>query len=49
MSPQLLGLLREWQRAAQAPVCLFPGQKPINPGTERRINPAIQATAREAS
>jgi hypothetical protein len=40
LSQQLLELLREWRRPARRPIWLFPGQKPINPGTERQINRA---------
>jgi integrase/recombinase XerD len=31
LSLQLLGLLRDWWRAARPQVWLFPGQNPINP------------------
>ena len=48
LSPQLLGLLREWWHAARPPVWLFPGQNPINPVTERQINRAMQAAAKAA-
>src|SRR5260370_13656228 len=44
LSPQLLALLRQWWHAARPPVWLFPGQNPINPVTERQINPAMQHT-----
>jgi integrase len=43
LSPQLLELLREWQRAARPQVWLFPGQNPINPMTARQLNRAVHA------
>jgi len=43
LSPQLLGLLRDWWRAARPQVWLFPGQNPINPITPRQLNRAVAA------
>ena len=43
LSPQLLGLLRDWWRAARPQVWLFPGQNPINPMTPRQLNRAVHA------
>jgi len=43
LSPRLLELLREWWKAAQPQVWLFPGQNPINPVTARQINRAVTA------
>jgi integrase/recombinase XerD len=43
LSPQLLGLLRDWWRAARTQVWLFPGQNPINPMTPRQLNRAVHA------
>ena len=43
LSPQLLGLLRDWWRAARPQVWLFPGQNPINPMTPRQLNRAVTA------
>jgi integrase/recombinase XerD len=48
LSPQLLDLLREWQRAAQPWAWLFPGQNPVNPMTARQLDRAVHAAAREA-
>jgi integrase len=39
LSPQLLDVLREWQRAAQPWAWLFPGQNPVNPMTARQLGP----------
>jgi hypothetical protein len=36
LSMQLLELLRDWWRAAQPQVWLFPGQNPVNPMTARQ-------------
>ena len=43
LSPRLLELLREWWKAAQPQVWLFPGQNPINPVTARQLNRAVTA------
>jgi site-specific recombinase XerD len=43
LSPQLLGLLRDWWRVARPQVWLFPGQNPINPMTPRQLNRAVHA------
>ena len=43
LSPRLLELLRQWWKAAQPQVWLFPGQNPINPVTARQINRAVTA------
>jgi integrase len=43
LSPQLLGLLHDWWRAARPQVWLFPGQNPINPMTPRQLNRAVHA------
>jgi site-specific recombinase XerD len=43
LSPQLLGLLRDWRRVARPQVWLFPGQNPINPMTPRQLNRAVHA------
>ena len=43
LSPQLLELLRDWWRAAQPQVWLFPGQNPVNPMTARQLNRAVHA------
>jgi integrase/recombinase XerD len=48
LSPQLLDVLREWQRAAQPWAWLFPGQNPVNPMTARQLGRAVHAAAREA-
>jgi integrase/recombinase XerD len=48
LSPQLLDVLREWQRAAQPWAWLFPGQNPVNPMTARQIGRAVHTAAREA-
>jgi integrase/recombinase XerD len=48
LSPQLLELLRDWQRAAQPWAWLFPGQNPVNPMTARQLGRAVHAAAREA-
>ena len=48
LSPQLLELLRDWQRAAQPWAWLFPGQNPVNPMTVRQLGRAVHAAAREA-
>ena len=43
LSPRLLELLRQWWKAAQPQVWLFPGQNPINPVTARQVNRAVTA------
>ena len=43
LSPRLLELLREWWKAAQPQVWLFPGQNPIDPVTARQIDRAVTA------
>jgi site-specific recombinase XerD len=43
LSPQLLGTLRDWWRAARPQVWLFPGQNPVNPMTARQLNRAVHA------
>ena len=48
LSPQLLEVLREWQRAAQPWAWLFPGQNPVNPMAARQLGRAVHAAAREA-
>ena len=48
LSPQLLGVLREWQSAAQPWAWLFPGQNPVNPMTARQLDRAVHAAARDA-
>ncbi len=48
LSPQLLEVLREWQRAAQPWAWVFPGQNPVNPMTARQLDRAVHAAAREA-
>jgi integrase/recombinase XerD len=48
LSPQLLGVLREWQSAAQPWAWLFPGQNPVNPMTARQLGRAVHAAARDA-
>jgi len=48
LSPQLLDVLREWQRAAQPWAWLFPGQNPVNPMAARQLGRAVHAAAREA-
>jgi site-specific recombinase XerD len=49
LSPQLLGLLRDWWRVARPQVWLFPGQNPINPMTPRQLNRAVHAAKDLAS
>ena len=48
LSPRLLGLLRDWWRAARPRTWLFPGQNPVNPMTARQLNRACHAAARLA-
>ena len=48
LSPQLLGRLREWWRAARPQAWLFPGQNPVNPMTARQLGRAVHTAAREA-
>src|SRR6516164_4510256 len=38
LSPQLLGLLRDWWRIARPEVWMFPGRDRINPMTTRQLN-----------
>jgi hypothetical protein len=37
LSPQLLGLLRDWYRVARPQGWLFPGENPVNPMTTRQL------------
>ena len=46
LSPQLLGLLREWWRAARSQAWLFPGQNPVNPMSARQL---VHAVARRGA
>src|SRR5580658_2735413 len=48
LSPQLLGLLRDWYRIARPPIWLFPGQDPTNHLTPRQLNRAVHAAAHMA-
>ncbi len=48
LSPQLLGLLRDWWRIARPQVWLFPGRDRINPLTTRQFNRAVHATTHMA-
>ena len=48
LSPQLLGLLREWWRAARPQAWLFPGQNPVNPMSARQLVHAVHAAAQAA-
>jgi len=48
LSPQLLELLRDWQRAARPQAWLFPGQNSVNPMSARQLNRAVHAAARAA-
>jgi site-specific recombinase XerD len=48
LSPQLLGLLRDWWRIARPQVWLFPGRDRINPLTTRQFNRAVHAAAHMA-
>ncbi len=48
LSPQLLGVLREWWKAARPRAWLFPGQNPVNPMTARQLDRAVRAAAHEA-
>jgi integrase/recombinase XerD len=48
LSPQLLGLLRDWWRIARPRVWLFPGQNPVNHLTTRQLNRAVHAAAHMA-
>ena len=48
LSPQLLGLLRDWWRIARPQVWLFPGQNPVNHLTTRQLNRAVHAAAHMA-
>jgi site-specific recombinase XerD len=48
LSPQLLGLLRAWWKAARPQGWLFPGQSRVNPLTTRQLNRACHAAARMA-
>jgi integrase/recombinase XerD len=45
LSPQLLGLLRDWYRLARPQGWLFPGQNPVNPMTTRQLTRACHAAA----
>ncbi len=48
LSPQLLDVLCEWQRAAQPWAWVFPGQNPVNPMTARQLGRAVHAAAQAA-
>src|SRR3954464_15413964 len=48
LSPQLLGLLRDWYRIARPQGWLFPGQNPVNPMTDRKLTRACHAAAQVA-
>jgi len=48
LSPQLLGLLRDWYRIARPQGWLFPGQTPFNPLTTRQLRRACHAAAEMA-
>jgi site-specific recombinase XerD len=48
LSPQLLGVLRDWREAAKPWAWLFPGQNPVNPMTSRQLGRAVRAAARDA-
>jgi integrase/recombinase XerD len=48
LSPQLLGLLRDWYRIARPRVWLFPGQDPTNHLTPRQLNRAVHVAAHMA-
>jgi integrase/recombinase XerD len=48
LSPQLLGVLRDWWNAAKPWAWLFPGQNPVNPMTSRQLGRAVHAAARDA-
>jgi integrase/recombinase XerD len=48
LSPQLLGLLRDWYRIARPQGWLFPGQNPVNPMTTRQLTRACHAAAQNA-
>jgi integrase/recombinase XerD len=45
LSPQLLGLLRDWYRIARPQGWLFPGQTPFKPMTTRQLTRACHAAA----
>jgi integrase/recombinase XerD len=48
LSPQLLGLLRDWYRISRPQGWLFPGQNPVNPMTTRQLTRACHAAAQAA-
>jgi site-specific recombinase XerD len=48
LSPQLLGLLRDWYRIARPPIWLFPGQDPTNHLKPRQLNRSVHAAAHMA-
>lgn len=48
LSPQLLGLLRDWWRIARPKVWLFPGLNGVNHLTTRAFNRAVHAAAHMA-
>ena len=48
LSPQLLGLLRDWYRIARPQGWLFPGQTPFKPMTTRQLRRACRAAAEMA-
>ncbi len=48
LSPQLLGLLRDWWQVARPRAWLFPGLDPVNPMTARQLNRAGHAAAQTA-
>src|ERR1700740_999723 len=48
LSPQLLGLLRDWYRIARPTVWLFPGRDPILPLTTRQLARTVHAAANMA-
>ena len=48
LSPQLLELLRDWNRIARPQAWLFPGRDPLLPLTRRQLNRACHAAAHMA-
>lgn len=48
LSPQLLGLLRDWYRIARPSVYLFPGRDRVSPMTPRQFNRIVHEAARFA-
>jgi integrase/recombinase XerD len=49
LSPQLLGLLRDWWRIARPAVWMFPGRDPISPMTTRQFNRVCHMAAELAA